>query len=389
MDSGQLIGVVGAGAWGLSAALALAEGGFSNVHVWEREHAGAGNTSRAAGLVSTHLREETDIRWVLDTRRRFEALRSWGAAKDLPSAEHAYHAVGNVTLAARNDHFKLEQIRGRVLRAGGKADFLAPKDLARPDWNLKSTAHASGLFSADDGYIEAGDLIDLLQARVRDLRVTPHGGAAVSLRIDQGDCQGVGSTDGPQTCDQVLVAAGAWTKSLLARAGLPLPVKAYRTQLAQLEFDHNSTLPIVHDGEHGVYARADGDHRLLVGDGTEHVESQPDTFNQGTDRAFIEKIAKSVSRRWHKGETARYRTGWAGLCVGTPDRNPVIGPDPRVKHLHLMTGDNGFGLMRSLALGALAAARLRGRMVPGADFCAPKRLDFAQTDFVIREGFEL
>ncbi|HLE47335.1 MAG TPA: FAD-dependent oxidoreductase, partial [Candidatus Thermoplasmatota archaeon] len=122
MDTGQRIGIVGAGAWGLSAALALSEAGYSNVHVWEREQAGAGNTSRAAGIMSTHLREEQDIRWVLDTRRRFEALRQWGVEHDRPSAPHAYHAVGNVTLATKNDQYKLEQIQGRVRRAGAKAE---------------------------------------------------------------------------------------------------------------------------------------------------------------------------------------------------------------------------------------------------------------------------
>ncbi|HLE47993.1 MAG TPA: FAD-binding oxidoreductase, partial [Candidatus Thermoplasmatota archaeon] len=226
-------------------------------------------------------------------------------------------------------------------------------------------------------------------ARVRDGGVTLHAGAAASLALDNGDVQGVATTAGHEACDHVVLAAGAWTKKILAQVGLNLPVKPYRTQLAQLEFDHGPTLPIIHDGEQGVYARADGQHRILVGDGTEHVESQPDAFNTGTDRSFIEKIARSVGRRWHKGEAARYRTGWAGLCVGTPDRNAVIGPDPRVKHLHLMTGDNGFGVMRCLAMGALVAARLQGKMVAGAETCAPKRLDFAMNDFVIREGFEL
>ncbi|MBI2077556.1 MAG: FAD-binding oxidoreductase [Euryarchaeota archaeon] len=380
---------MGAGAWGLSAALALAETGFTNVHVWERENAGSGNTARAAGLVSTHLREEQDIRWVLDTRRRFEALRAWGTEQGLPSAPHAFHQVGNVTISTKNDEFKLEQIRGRVLRAGGKAEFLSAAELARPAWRLKSTAHSSGLFSSDDGYVEAGDLIDLLQARVRSLGVGVHTSQAVGVDVTGSDVRGVTTTAGVEPCDQVLVAAGAWTKALLARSGLPLPVKPYRTQLAQLEFEHDASLPIIHDGEQGVYARADGPHRILVGDGTEHVESDPDAFNEGTDRGFIEKIAKSVSRRWQRGEAARYRTGWAGLCVGTPDRNAVIGPDPRVKHLHLMTGDNGFGLMRCLSLGALVAARLQGKMSPGAEICAPKRLDFGLKDFVIREGFEL
>ncbi len=72
-------------------------------------------------------------------------------------------------------------------------------------------------------------------------------------------------------------------------------------------------------------------------------------------------------------------------------RRPLVGPVPAgpgadpIDGLHVLTGDNGFGLMRCLALGERAADAVHGRAEPGLD---PAR--FADVDpdgFPLREGY--
>lgn len=388
VDTGQRIGIVGAGAWGLSCALALGEAGHANVHVWERTQPGAGATSLAAGLVSTHLRLESDIRLVLETRQRLERLRQWGRDHERPSAESAYHAAGSLTFVLRSDEYKLQQLRERIRRAGAEAQLLSPGDFQGRPWPLKPARDSVGLYSPKDGYVEAGDLTDLLQGRIRDLGLQLSADRRVRLLREGGTCVGVESSEGPHRLDAVVVAAGAWSKALMAEIGLALPIKGYRTQLAQVEFPHDAQFPIYHDFPNGVYGRPDGGQRILVGDGTELVESDPERFNRSTDRSFVERVASATTRRWRGGESARLRTGWAGLCVATPDRNPLIGPHPEIESLHVVVGDNGFGVMRCLALGQLAADRIRGQRPPGSELYDCGRLEPDQ-DFPIREGFEL
>ena len=79
------------------------------------------------------------------------------------------------------------------------------------------------------------------------------------------------------------------------------------------------------------------------------------------------------------------RAGWAGLCVATPDRRPLCGPVPGHAGLYIVTGDNGFGLMRSLALGQRLAEAVHGLLDPDLD---PARFGpGASDDFVLREGY--
>lgn len=388
VDTGQRIGIVGAGAWGLSCALALGEAGHTNVRLWEQAQPGAGATSSAAGLVSTHLRLESDIRLVLETRGRLERLRRWGRDQQRPSAETVYHAPGSLTLLPRRDESKLHALQQRIRRAGADSELISPDGFEGRPWPLKPGRDAVGLYSPGDGYVEAGDLIDLLQARVRDQGMQLLAERRVRLLREGNVCVGVASSEGPQRLDAVVVAAGAWTKALLAEVGQRLPVKAYRTQLAQVEFPHGPEFPIYHDFSNGVYGRPDGAQRILVGDGTQLVEATPERFNRRSDQSFVERVAGATTRRWQGGETARLRTGWAGLCVATPDRNPFIGPHPDAKSLYLMVGDNGFGVMRCLALGHIAAERIRGSRPPGTRLydCGRFKPDH---DFPIREGFEL
>jgi sarcosine oxidase, subunit beta len=385
LDSSRRFAVVGAGAWGLSCALALLEGGATDVQVYERAQPGSGSTALAAGLVSTHLRQPRDIELVLETRRRIYKLREWGRLEGRPSAEHVYQGVGSVTIVPQHEADKLERLRERIRTAGGNAEFVTGAEIARR-WPLTGLDQMTGLHTAEDGHVEGGDLVDLLQARVRSLGGRIGGERAAALRVTRGRVEGVASTQGDEAFDEVVVAAGPWSKQVLADAGLAVPIKAYRTQLAQLGFAHAGRFPVLHDSDLRVYARPDGDDAILMGDGTEFVESHPESFARGADHAFIEKIAASCSQRVRGGSAASYRRGWAGLCVGTPDRDPIIGPYPGVGGLHLMVGDNGFGVMRSLALGAVAArSMLKGQ--PDPTF-RPDRVPMT-TDFEIREGFEL
>lgn len=355
--------------------------------MWERQHPGTGATGRAAGLVSTHLRQESDIRLVLETRRRLLDLRQWGLRQELPSASGVYHAPGGLTTMPLADRGRLERLAERIRRSGGQCELLEPKAIEARKWALVGFDDAVGIHSKDDGYVEAQDLVDLLGARVRDRGAKLHAESPVRLRFDGNTCIGLETPGGVVASDHVVLAAGAWSKELLGRSRLPVPIKPYRTQLAQLEYPSRD-VPIFHDTRQRVYARPDGPNRILVGDGTEHVESTPDGYRTSVDDWFIEKVASSMTACLRDGGSARFRTGWAGLCVATPDRDPLIGGYPNMANLSLMVGDNGFGVMRCMALGRIGAQSVLGTKAPEATTYDPRRVAM-DSDFDVREGFEL
>jgi D-arginine dehydrogenase len=72
----------------------------------------------------------------------------------------------------------------------------------------------------------------------------------------------------------------------------------------------------------------------------------------------------------HHFETAttvrvgRVAKSWAGMRSFAPDRLPVIGPDPANPRFFWLTGQGGYGILSSPALGALAAALLTETELP-------------------------
>jgi len=63
----------------------------------------------------------------------------------------------------------------------------------------------------------------------------------------------------------------------------------------------------------------------------------------------------------------------------------MCGPVPGVEGLYVLTGDNGFGVMRSLALGERLADAVKGKVMPDLD---PRRFGpDAPLEFEMREGY--
>lgn len=390
MDTGGRTLIVGGGIFGLGTAWALARAGFGRVAVLERHQLGSGATALAGGLVSAQTWNDLDADLIRTTRSRIEELVAWGSNHAEPAARTAWHAVGGLTVAGPAHHAYLDAIHRRSRRLGEPAEVLEASEAARKIPRLRFGRDERVLVGPRDGYVESTDLVELLRRQCRGLGVELREARDVSaLWVEDGAARGViDAGAGREPADRVVVAGGAWTAAFLARAGAPVPALAYRTQLAALEMPGAHELPVVHDGVHRFYARPESATRFLAGDGTELRPFDPDAFNPAPDAAFIESIARGVLARFRDGDAARYRTGWAGLCVGTPDRRPLAGPVPGLANLWVLTGDNGFGLMRGLALGELLAAAIAGRRPPQAAACDPARFGAEPpTDFPLSEGF--
>jgi glycine/D-amino acid oxidase-like deaminating enzyme len=116
--------------------------------------------------------------------------------------------------------------------------------------------------------------------------------------------------------------------------------------------------PSVHDIDLDVYVRPEENGRILAGDGTERVEADPDRFSTGGDEQFVTHLAESFGSRFPGWADAELVRAWAGVCVATPDRRPLIGPVPGASGLYTITGFNGFGVMRAGGAAARLAAVL-------------------------------
>jgi sarcosine oxidase, subunit beta len=358
--------VVGGGALGCSAALALAEHGHE-VTLLERRRLGSGNSAKAAGILSTLCHSDAEYRLIAETRGLLGETISLALATGERAAKGAWRSHASIVIGHGETLPVLDAMQERAERHTEEVERLDHRQAAREFPGVRFEPGEQAIVAQEDGVIEAGDFLVALRARLASEGVTVREDAPAET-----------------LAEATVVAGGAWTKGWLARRGVPLPVQMYRTQLCSLELPGGGGLPIVHDLRQHFYTRPESEKGILAGNGTQLHPFDPDDYNEAADPEFITSIAERVVHRFDDGGDARVRTGWAGLCVATPDRRPLCGPVPGKPGLFVLTGDNGFGLMRSLALGQRMADALRGRVEPALD---PARFVGVSDRFEMREGF--
>ncbi|WP_276300363.1 NAD(P)/FAD-dependent oxidoreductase [Halorussus lipolyticus] len=368
--------IIGGGAVGVTSAYDLARQG-AEVVLYEKDEIAGGSTGRAAGVLYDAFAAPEDARVGERAIGRFREFSGEG--------DFEFHETPYVWFAREGDEKRVEAIREQVPRmqeSGRDVSFADADELRErfPAVNWRDVAVAAVAENA--GHTDPASYADLLAEKAREE------GAEIrtdtEARIDA-DALAVEETDGEsESFDAILVAAGAHTKRLLAIAGIPVPLKPYRVQALTAGFggttrsEDRADLPMGYDATGGYYFRPHSE-GLLAGDGTEEVESDPDDWAREADREFREITRDRLGHRL--GEFGATREAWAGLCVATPDRDPLLGE--LRDGLYVAGGWQGHGFMRAPALGeASADAMLGENPLPEFD---PTRFD-GDEEFAIVEG---
>ncbi|WP_440991008.1 NAD(P)/FAD-dependent oxidoreductase [Haloarchaeobius baliensis] len=370
-DAPDTVAVIGGGAVGATAAYDLARHGV-DVTLFEAGDIAGGSSGRAAGIVYDAFAEDVDSRVAERALERFRAFDGRG--------EFTLDGAPYVWLAREGDDRRADAIREQVprMRANDRDVALLDRDdLAEEFPTLRSDDVAVAAVARDAAVVDPATYPPLLATLAEEEGATVREATPVRLATD-GDGAGSSVVVGAEThpFDAVLVAAGAHSKRLLADAGVPIAMKPYRVQALTAGFD--ADVPICYDATAGVYLRPHPD-GLLVGDGTEEREVDPDDWRRSADDWFVDGAVAAVAER--TGTEPSVERAWAGLCTATPDRDPLLGE--LRDGLYVATGFQGHGFMRAPALGeAVAAEMLEGDGIEAFD---PTRFDGDEA-FEVVEG---
>ena len=380
--------VIGAGISGAAVAYHLARRGLRRVVAFEARTPAAGATGRAAGIVSEQLWDRWDVETVRESKVEYAAL----AARAAPGAYRQNGFVrwtsdANVARALRD---RIAELR----RWGVEVRSIEPAELSR----LLPAVRTDGLeeiaYAPTDAVVAPSTLAEAYVAEARHLGVEWRLVAPVGEVRSGGGGWFWSDRGTTYTSPVVVVAAGAWSKRLLAASGFPLPLAPYRTQAAVLTVPDGvpESAPSFDDLDTDIYARPEENGRLLAGDGTERFETDPETFVPMGDPEFVAHLAEGFAERLPGWAEARLIRAWAGVCVATPDRRPLVGPVPGAPGLYTITGFNGFGVMRAGG----AASRLVDAIVDGGEAAtarlasvAPARFAGSLPSFTPHDGFTL
>jgi glycine/D-amino acid oxidase-like deaminating enzyme len=323
MSAAADVVVVGAGVVGRWSALELARRGAGRVLVLDRGDRCAGTRRSAAVLRSVSadpVERELSARGLELYRAEGMPVRWTGAVVVVPAGGAA---------AGRPRPLERDELAIRL------------PWYRQPDGAVAYHDPSAG--TADPVLVLAALRAALLRHRVRLER-----GAASGLLVEAGRVTGVVTGAGAIPCGAVLVAAGHWTRELLATAGVAAPITVTRTALLVLDAPLTPPLPLV-DLAAGVLVRPYGRGRTLVGTRRSHPGQQGAWRAEvGPALAILRAVAPRLAG-------AGVRQGWFGLYDMTPGERPLVGPVEGVRGLHVAAGFSGGGFKTAPAVAELAA----------------------------------
>ena len=361
--------VIGGGAFGASTAYHLARRGADVVLV-DQHAIGSQTSARAAGLTSKTASTPVMAALRHEACEAFERFESEiGRSVDFHrsgSLKAAYTEAGEARLRADFAVAHGLGIEARLISAS-EAQALAPH--FEP-----GAARAIGHI-ASDGWLDPAKVAVAYAARAAELgaRVLPFT-RVIELLSANGVVRGVATSSGEIHAPVVVDAAGAWSRSVAASAGIQLPLVPVRHQLYITApiVGVEPLQPIVRLLEASVYVRyADGG--LMFGgyeDAPQVVE--PETLPAGFEIAdlplaldVLHALTEEVAKHFPALRSARVAIHRGGLPTMTPDGHPVLGPVPSLRGFYIASGCCVGGLSLSPAAGrALADLVLDGKSEP-------------------------
>ncbi|WP_416841373.1 NAD(P)/FAD-dependent oxidoreductase [Haloferax sp. DFSO52] len=376
--------IIGAGAIGVSAAYHLTERGV-DVTLLDKGHAAGETTGKAGGLIFTQLHEPTDVRAMKYSLDFFRELSA--------SDNHfTYHEVGFLRTGTESERSTFEAEVSMQRREGANVRLVDPDEIQEIYPSFSIDGVTVGTYAPEDGYADPHTFTTALLDEAKSNGIDYRPGTMVT-GIDRSSPPTVETEAGAVQTDVVVIAAGPWTSRVAKLADIEVPVKPYRAQ-ALVTTPVDFEIGTVYDAHEGVYFRSEQSGGLLVGDGTEEVESDPDAYTQTADFDFLVETSDVVERGLPV-EDVGIQNAWAGLCTATPDGKPLVGRPPDEpggesgpNNIVLAAGLQGHGFMRSPAVGKAVAAVVCDEEHDYPEW-SPRRFDDHPGDFDINEMLKL
>ena len=390
--------VVGAGIVGVSAALELAERGL-RVLICEKGRVAGEQSSRNWGFVRKMGRDAAELPLAL------RSLAIWREVDARHGIETGFRKTG-IVFAGSARRKEAEFARWAALgREHGIDVRLLGRDAIRDLVPGLGAGNDVAMHTPDDGRAEPSLAVPAMAGAARRMGVAIVERCALrGIERSGGRVSGVVTERGPVRCDAVLVAAGAWSRAVLAPVGVDLPQLPIIGSVARID-DVSALPPMPFAGERVAWRRReDGGATIALRDSSispvtaDAIRLLPDYLpaylkswrelrlrpasacpaalrarscdagaferSRELDPEPDEGTLRDALRALHEAlpatRGARVTHRWAGVMDVTPDAVPVIDAVERVPGLHVASGFSGHGFGLGPGAGLLAAQIIAG-----------------------------
>ncbi len=387
------VAIIGGGSTAALSAVRLAEQGF-RVTVLEKARPGNGSSSRsAAGIRAQFGVEETVIGmrysewWYahfhdhLHTpaeRRLHPVMRRNGYLflYEDPARADSRQTAASAWRQAQ-EHAAMQQ------RLGHPVELLTPAQIQQRWPHLDRERLIGAAWCAEDGFLIPDMIYGEGFRRARELGVEVREQTEVLGATIQGErIASLQTSAGPIAADWIVNATNAWAPRVSQRLqGMPLAIVPQKRYLyfwkptpSIIEPDRWSQLPMTIYGMgqgRGAHSRPEGELLLLAW--ARETPPEPDftdadqdairpgfSHREGVENfgyAVLEQVATFAPRLVDAGGLVATTSGFYGM---TPDGNPLIGFDARLRNLVHAAGFSGHGLMHAPITAVLVEALLTG-----------------------------
>jgi glycine/D-amino acid oxidase-like deaminating enzyme len=370
--------VIGGGVMGASIAFHLAQRRAGKILLLEKSHLGAASSGKSGAIIRQYYSHE------LLTSMARHGLQVYQDFPDIVGGPAVFTHSGMVVVTDAPGRAQMEANVAMLDRLGVDAKVLAPADLHAIDPRVGMRDDEAAAYEVAAGYCEALQVVASFAAAARGMGVEVREDVRVTqLVVEGGNAAGVSTSRGTISTRAVVLAAGGWSAGLARTAGVEIPVKACRTQVALFRrpCDFGPAHPVYGDMANQIYFRPTHGEMTHVGNVDPREENSgvdPDRYNEVADPNFTEEMRAKVQRRYPALRRGVGRGGYSALYSVTPDWQPIIDRLPGVAGGFCAVGFSGHGFKMAPAVGRLISELVLDERAKTFDIHALRASRFAE-----------
>lgn len=349
--------VIGGGCTGTSAAFHLTRRG-ENVVLLEKGHVASGATGHSGAIVRQHYESRLGIRLAQRSLAFFQRFEEeTGESCD-------FRTTGFLSGTRARDEPAFDALFNLLRSEGVRAERLSPEEAVGLEPEMDASDYTAVVHDPDAGYA------DPIATAAGFANAAARAGATVledhlvrGLIVRKGRVEGAKVRGGRTIAsERILVAGGNWTPSLVAPAGVHLPIRFVRGQVAILRRPVGFIRPpkIHFDFYHNTYSRPEAEKDVLAG----YMDTDPrktvrdhELKDDAVPGPTVRDLRKRLAKRFPSMARAQPHGGWAGVYDVTPDSFPILGA-VGPEGLHVAVGFSGHGFKLCPEFGRLLAEDL-------------------------------
>jgi len=336
------VAIVGGGSTGLMTAYYLAKEGVKDIHVFEEKYLGFGSTGRCAGGVRASFASDVHIKLMKESIRRWLSLR-----EEISGLEFVQD--GYLWLLTTEELVEFHKKLSAYQNSLGVPTRMLDRDEIRDLIPIELNDVLAALYDPMAGKASPLKFLWAVRRKLRELGVTIHEYTSVTdVRVSSGRARSivVDRMREIQVNEHVVIAAGVWSKDLLGKLGIKIPLKKDPHHLLVTEKYVQFIRPLVIHKETGSYIVQHETGSLLVG-----AEFPVPEEDMSLRYGYLKKAVTIMSRYFPQILGTNLLRVWVGYYEVTPDHHPIVGAVPFIENLVTATGFSGHGYMMAPIVG--------------------------------------